>query len=87
MDRIGQGLGMGMPGACPDYSFLTARSQTGCRLGYADHCCSPTCSLHPQGLGWPPAPAGAELQGETPGSMGWEEVWEERDFPPAWGWG
>lgn len=60
------GTGYEMPGAYPDYSVLTARSQTGCSLSYADHRCGPTCSLHPQSLCWPPAPAGAELQGETP---------------------
>lgn len=65
--KAGQGLGMGMPGACPDHSVLTACSQAGCSLSYADHCCGPTCSRHPQGVCWPPAPAGAELQGETAG--------------------
>lgn len=69
LGRAGQGLGTGVPGACPNSSVLTARSQAGCSLGYTDHRCCPTCSLHPQSLSWPPASAGAELQGETPGSV------------------
>ena len=78
---MSQGLGRGAPGACPNYSVLTARSQTGCSLSYTDYCGSPACSLHPQGLCWPPACAGAELQGET----WWEEMWDEWDFPPVYG--
>lgn len=75
--RVSQGRGTGTSEPCPYCFVLKARSQTGCSLGYTDYRSSPTCNLHPQGLCWPPAPAGTELQGETPGSTWGPEVARE----------
>lgn len=76
LGEVGQGLGMGIHGLGLTTLF-TACSQASCSLSHTDHRCSSARGLYPQGLCRPPAPAGAELQGKTLGSV-WE--WEKGDL-------